>query len=104
MATELLGKKIIGKLTTVGTTARRIPSTGTAPGTDAAESGRQSILIQNLGAAIVYLGDKNVTEGDDGKNIKLAVGGEIPIDAADGCEIYGVTSSGTAKVKTLEGV
>ncbi len=104
MATELLGKKIIGKLTTVGTTAIRIPSTGAAPGTDAAETGRQTILLQNLGPAIVYLGDENVTAGDSGNNAKLAVGAELPIDAADGCQIYGITSSGTATVKTLEGV
>ena len=96
MATELLGKKVVGQKTTVEDTATAIPGTAT--------TGRQAVLIQNLGPEVVWIGASNVTAGDGGTGYKLVVGGELPLDAADACAIYGITESGSSTVKTLEGV
>ena len=104
MATELLGKKIISKRTVVGTTAILIPSTGVAPGTSAAETGRQSVDFFNEGSLTAWIGDSDVTTGEAGNGYPLAPGASKAFDAADGCTFYARTASGTTTIKSLEGV
>ena len=101
MATEILWTWLKAKKTTVETAVQVIPSTGAAPGTDVSESGRQSIDILNNGSQILYIGYSVL---EVGKGYPLATGASKQFDAADGCVIYGRTSTGTTDVRTLEAV
>ena len=92
MATELLGVRLLGKKTSVGTTATKIPAT--------ALTGRQSIDILNDGSNIIFIGDSTVTTAN---GYPLAAGESKVFDAADGCVIYGRVVTGTEDARSLEG-
>lgn len=64
----------------------------------AATSGRQSISIQNLGAADMFIGNASVTTST---GLKVANGETYVIDKTTAA-IYGITASGTADVRYLE--
>ncbi len=93
MATELLGKKVVGQKVTVTAAITAIPATAT--------SGRQTIVLRNEGSNTVFLGADDVTTAN---GFPLKAGESQAFDAADGCIIYGRTATDTSEVRTLEGV
>lgn len=93
MATELLGRTLVGQKVTVTTAITAIPA--------AATTGRQSIVVRNEGSNTVFLGASDVTAAS---GFPLKAGESQTFDAADGCIIYGRTASDTSEVRTMEGV
>lgn len=61
-------------------------------------SSRKSIMIQNLGTGILYIGGENVTESN---GLKLLTNGDLVIDNTSGAAIY-TTSNGTTSIRFLE--
>lgn len=59
---------------------------------------RISMIIQNLGAGVLYIGGEGVTSSD---GIKIASGGDITIDGGINSAIYG-NSVGSCDVRFLE--
>ena len=60
---------------------------------------RKSQFVQNLGAAVIYVGDSDVTASN---GVKMEVGDEKEFICTDSVTIYAITPSGTADVRTLE--
>lgn len=89
----VLKSRIRPSAVTVTTTATLLPTT--------ALPGRQSIDIQNNGAATLYIGDSTVTVN----NGRLVLSGaSYPMDVGEHVSIYGIVASGTVNVRVLEGV
>lgn len=93
MVAQLVGRTVISKKTTVTNSAGKVPGT--------AETGRLSLQIHNIGTETIYIGDANVTAA---AGFPLAAGDDASFDIADGVDVYAITSSGEADVRTLEGV
>lgn len=89
---NMLNGTFTGSSTTVTTTATAIPSSNA---TD-----RRSIILKNEGAVTVYLGGSAVTSST---GFPLEAGDTLPLDLGNDIILYGITASGSADVRTLEG-
>ncbi len=76
------------------------------PGTSATQlitsalSNRASVILQNTGNKVVYIGcDSGVTAA---KGIKLPKGASIELAYDDTIDIHGITSTGTGEIRVLE--
>lgn len=83
----------------IGTTisAAAVSVTNAATLIAAADATRQSVIVQNLGAADIYLGGSGVTAA---AGLKVASGAALAIDKTTAA-LYGITSAGTADVRVL---
>lgn len=79
---------------TVGTQATALQKSEPA-----GHSGRQSLVVQNTGAATVYLGDATVTTSTYG--YALAAGAAVSLDLGRDDVLYGVVASSTVTVSVL---
>ena len=77
---------------TVTTTATAIPATALA--------GRRAMMVRNNGSVTVYLGDSTVTSTN---GFPLSPGEEKSYELGPPVTLYGITASGTADVRVLEG-
>jgi hypothetical protein len=62
-------------------------------------SGRRRLLIQNLGASPVYLGDSGVTTSS---GIRVSAGANVELELGASAALYAVCAAGTADVRILE--
>lgn len=89
---ESAGSAIKSSSVTVGTSAAALPSS--------ALSGRKSMIIQNLGAADIYIGASGVAVGD---GFKVAAGASSPSFAfSSSVTVYGISGSAGNDVRVLE--
>ena len=93
MTVVRIAGRIVTSSTTVVNTATAIPST--------AAVGRIHIIVKNNGASNVYLGNSSVTSSN---GLPLEPGDVIAIDLKEEVVLYGITSSGSSDVRTLEGI
>lgn len=91
--TRILSGALLEKASTISTTAAVIPTAGNY-------GGRRSVLLQNRGSASVFIGSSSVTAST---GVEVAAGDLIELQLAASVTLYGVTSSGSADVRTLEG-
>jgi hypothetical protein len=82
-------------ITTVGATALTVPAAPLA--------GRASMIIQNVGATTIYLGDSSVT-ADTGAagGVQLLPGQSVPMQLAAAVLLYAISSGAGGLVATLE--
>lgn len=78
--------------TTVGVTATLLPATALA--------GRRSVVVHNSGSVTVFLGPSSVTTAN---GLPIAPNEKISLDINASVLLYGIVSSGSADVRTLEG-
>ena len=86
-----LRRGILSSTTTATSTAGECPAT--------ALIGRRSVIIHNTGSTTVYIGHSAVTTAN---GYELKEDEAISIDATDDIDIYVITASGTAEVRTEE--
>jgi len=60
--------------------------------------GRRQLMIQNLGAGILYVGDSTVTAAD---GVRVASGDTLTLDVLDVGDIYAI-SDGVSDVRVVE--
>jgi len=92
-AIRIITESITPQSTTISNTATAIPSSNTAH--------RRTLLVQNYGSNIVYLGDSGVTTAT---GLKLEVGDILEFAMSDNVTLYGITASGNSDIRTLEGL
>lgn len=63
-------------------------------------SDRKRILIENLGAQAIYLGDDNAVTSSDG--FRISAGSVLDVELGPGISIYAITAASTADVRILE--
>lgn len=92
---EPLKTSIIQTTVSVGTTATALPAT--------ALSGRKSIVVKNLGTAVLYLGSSTTTANlVSTGGFQLAQNDVFTADYSDDVVLYGIVASGTNNVNVLE--
>lgn len=91
-----LKRSIENTVVNVGATATALPATSLAD--------RYSMIVQNLGSVVVYIGDANVTanEASTGGYQLQKDGDSIAIDISDDIVLYGIIASGTSPCSVLE--
>lgn len=62
-------------------------------------SGRRRLLVQNLGASPVYLGDAAVTTST---GIRVSAGANVELELGAAAALYAICAAGTADVRILE--
>lgn len=93
LSTKLSGLKsgLKNSTVSVGTTAVALPTTPL--------TGRSSVIVQNLGANPVYLGDSAVTTAN---GLQVPSGQSVSLDLSDNVVLYGRAGTGTNDVRILE--
>ena len=89
---DKISSELVASTTTISTTAVVIPAT--------AQTNRRTMLVFNNGSNIVYIGGSTVTAS---AGYPLQPGQEKGFDISSGLVMYGITSSGSSDVRTLEG-
>ena len=77
---------------TVAITATKIPTTPLP--------GRQTMVLKNNGAAVVYVGNSVVSSTN---GYPIAPNAELGLDVGPDVDVYGRVVSGTVNVRILEG-
>jgi hypothetical protein len=90
---ESFKSRLVNGTVTVTTTATALPAT--------AATGRSSLSVKNNGAVTIYVGSSTVTSAN---GYPLAPNAEISFDVGDQVIVYGITASGSADIRVLEGV
>lgn len=87
----IVSTALLGSTTTVGNTAVPIPA--------AALAGRMNITVYNNGSNTVFLGGSVVAAGT---GLPLGAGASYSLTLSDDSILYGITSSSTSDVRSLE--
>lgn len=90
---RMIENNITNASTTVSNTATAIPASN--------RGHRKTLLVQNVGTNVIYLGDSSVTTAN---GYKFEVGDVIEFQMTDNVTLYGITASGTSDIRTIEGV
>ena len=86
---------VLQTVTTVGATAKAVP---TAP-----LAGRATMLVQNVGATTIYLGDSTVTANTSATGgLQLTSGQSIPISLSSAVLLYAISNAAGGLVMTFE--
>lgn len=88
---KMSASTILASANSIGTSAEALIAS--------ALSGRRRMLIQNLGANPVYLGDSAVTAST---GIRVSAGANVELELGAAAALYAVCSSGSADVRILE--
>lgn len=88
---KMSASTILASANSIGTSAEAVVAS--------ALSGRRRLLIQNLGASPVYLGDSGVTTSS---GIRVSAGANVELELGASADLYAVCASGTADVRVLE--
>ena len=88
---KMSASTILASANSIGTSAEAVVAS--------ALSGRRRLLIQNLGASAVFLGDSAVTTST---GIRVSAGSNVELELGSSAALYAVCQAGTADVRILE--
>lgn len=91
---DIANASLLQQSVSVAATATAIPATPLA--------GRQSLMIQNAGAASIWVGTGTVTSSGATRGIEVPKGGFIELDVGPAVAVSAITAAGSISVNVLE--